>query len=416
MTKRCVVTGIGVVSPVGNGKNAFWTSLTEGKSGIAPITYFDTSKLAVDYAGEVKDFDAADYVDETRLPFTGRYVHFAVAAAKMAMEDADIAWEGNNDPGFSVILGTTTPSCEHCEDQLRSILKDEDNPQANPFGLASIVVHSAAAEISYELGVFDSTTTVSTICTSGLNAVGMGLREIQAGRKDIVVAGSSESTITFFVFLGYIAAGLLVENTQFPPDKVMRPYDKDRCGGVMGEGASFLVLEELEHARLRGARIYGEVTGYGFKDKFRGPKSTKQTMVNSMRAALADARMAPTEIDYVSANGVSTVALDKVETQALKEIFGDYAYRLPVSAIKSMIGIPNSAHGPMQLASVLMSFQTDIIPPTINYDTPDPECDLDYVPNTARVNRVNAALVNTHAWDGGNAVVIAKRFGGNGLH
>jgi len=313
-----------------------------------------------------------------------------------------------------VILGTTTPSTEHCEDQLRSILKDEDNPQASPFGLASIVVHSAAAEISYELGIFDSATTVSTICTSGVNAIGLGFKEIQAGRKEIVVAGSSETTITFFVFIGYVAAGLLVENSKFPPEKVMRPFDKDRCGGVMGEGAAFVVLEELEHARLRGAHIYGEVSGYGFKDKFRGPKSTKQTMVNSIRAALTDARMSPNEIDYISANGVSTVALDKVETQVLKEVFGDYAYRMPISAIKSMIGIPNSAHGPMQLVAALLSFQTDTIPPTINYETPDPECDLDYVPNTARYNRVNAALVNTHAWDGGNAVLIAKRYRDNG--
>ena len=182
----------------------------------------------------------------------------------------------------------------------------------------------------------------------------------------------------------------------------------------MGEGAAFVVLEELEHARLRVAHIYGEVAGYGFKDKFRGPKSTKQTMVNAMQAALADARTSPNEIDHISANGVSTVALDKVETQAIKDVFGKYAYRIPVTAIKSMIGIPNSAHGPMQLAAALLSFQTDIISPTINYETPDPDCDLDYVPNTARVNRVNAALINNHAWDGGNAVLIAKRYRDNG--
>jgi 3-oxoacyl-[acyl-carrier-protein] synthase II len=414
MGKRCVVTGIGVVSPVGNGKDAFWNSLTEGKSGIAPITYFDTSKLSVTYAGEVKDFDASKYVDETRLPFTGRYVHFAVAATKMAIEDAGVASEINNNPRFTIIAGTTTPSTDQCEAQLRDVLRDEENPQASPLGLASIVVHSAAAEISYELGIFESSTTVSTVCTSGLNALGMGLREIQAGRKDIVVAGSSETTITFFVFLGYIAAGLLVENTKFPPEKVMRPYDKERCGGVMGEGAGFLVLEELEHARMRGAHIYGEVVGYGYKDKFRGPKSTKQTMVNSMNAALADARMAPNEVDHICANGVSTIALDKNETVALKEVFGRRAYRIPVSAIKSMIGIPNSAHGPMQLAAALLTFQTDIIPPTINYETPDPECDLDYVPNTARFNRVNAALINTHGMDGGNAALIAKRYRDNG--
>ena len=414
MGKRCVVTGLGLVTPVGNGKDVFWKSLIAGKSGIAPITYFDTSKLSVNYAGEVKDFDASKYVDETRLPFTGRYVHFAVAATKMALEDAGITSEINNNPRFTIIAGTTTPSTDQCEEQLRNILKDEENPQANPMGLASVVVHSAAAEISYELGIFDSSTTVSTVCTSGLNALGMGMREIQAGRKDIVVAGSSETTITLFVFLGYIAAGLLVETTKFSPEKVMRPFDKERCGGVMGEGAGFLVLEELEHARLRGATIYGEVVGYGYKDRFRGPKSTKQTMVNSINAGLADARMAPAEIDYVCANGVSTISLDKNETIALKEVFGRHAYRMPVSAIKSMIGIPNSAHGPMQLAAALLSFQTDIIPPTINYETPDPECDLDYVPNVARINRVNAALINTHGMDGGNAVLIAKRYRDNG--
>ena len=411
MTKRCVVTGIGIVSPVGSGKDAFWKSLTEGKSGIAPITYFDTSNLTVNYAGEVKDFDATKYVDETRLPLTGRYVHFAVGASKMAIEDAGISLENIDTSRFSLVGGTTAPACDSIESEMSAVLQqDQASLTVSPFAFASIVVHAATAEVAHELGCFDSATTISTVCTSGTNAIGAGLKEIRSGRKDIVLAGVSESTITYFTFIAYIAAGLLVENPDIPPEEVMRPYDKDRCGGAMSEGAAFVVLEELEHARLRNASIYGELAGYGYKGKFRGPKSTKQTMVNAMRAALADARMLPNEVDFVSANGVSVQHLDKIETTALKEVLGKHAYRVPVSAIKSMIGIPNSAVGPMQLVAALLSLKTDIVPPTINYETPDPDCDLDYVPNVARFNRVDSVLVNNHAFDGSVAALVAKRY------
>ncbi len=412
MDRRCVVTGLGVVSSVGIGKEAFWDSLTHGRSGIARITYFDTSKLPVHHAGEVKGFNAADYVDDLRLEMTGRYVHFAIAATKMALQDAGIEPDKFEKSRLAMFGGTTAASVDAYEKHLGGAIKD-DPFNAPPYAFASVTVHAAVGEAAQTTSLFDSSTTISTHCTSGVNAIGAGLKEIRSGRRDIVVAGATESTLSYYAFIAYILAGLLVPDDGIVPEKIMRPFDKNRRGGVVAEGAAFVVLEELEHALARGARIYGEVAGHGYKDRFQGPKATQRTMADAMQAAMADARISPAQVEYVLANGSSTVVQDKMETRALKEIFGAHAYRIPISAIKSMIGIPNSAIGPMQLIAALLSFQTDIIPPTINYETPDPECDLDYVPNSARLNHVNVAIINNHGMDGACAALIAKRYQSN---
>ena len=412
MGKRCVVTGIGVVSPVGVGKEEFFNSLIEGKSGISEITYFDTSNLPVHYAGEVKDFNAAEYIDEDRLCLTGRYVHFAVAAVKMALADAGMLPEGNGYVRPGLVVGTTSPPADYLENYISNTLQATSSPKAPPEALSAICPHSATAEIANTFGWFETVSTISTVCTSGSNAIGAGLKEIRSGRRKVMVVGATESTIVLFTFLTYISAGLLVTDTDIPPEKIMRPFDKQRCGGALSEGSAFFVLEELEYARLRGAGIYGELAGYASRDRFRGSMRTlpvKQGMVNTVRAALEDARIPPGEIDYVCANGTSTQLLDKMETDALKEVFGDRAYRIPITATKSMLGIPNSSAAPMDLVTVLMALQNDAVPPTINYENPDPNCDLDYIPNTARVNRVNTALVNNHAMDGGNAALVVKR-------
>ncbi len=409
MSRRCVVTGVGVVSSVGNGKDAFWKSLTEGRSGVSYVTRFDTSKLPVHHAGEVKNFDAADYMDEIQLQIHGKCVQFAFAAIKMALQDAGISPDLFDKTRLAIFGGTTAPSADNIEKHLSTAIND-DPFEVPPYAFASMAVHGAVGEASHSVDLFDSATTISTHCTSGLNAIGAGLNEIRRGRRDIVVAGATESMLSYYAFISYILAGLLVYDDGTPPEKIMRPFDRHRRGGVVSEGAAFIVIEEEEHARARGAHIYGEVVGHGYKDKVSGPKATKRTMVNAIRAALSDSRMPPTDVDYVLANGSSTVVQDMMETRALKEVFGQQAYRLPISAIKSMIGIPNSAIGPMQVVAALMSFETDIIPPTINYETPDPECDLDYVPNNARFNRVNTALINVHGLDGACAAVIAKRY------
>jgi 3-oxoacyl-[acyl-carrier-protein] synthase II len=412
MGKRCVVTGIGIVSPVGTGKEKFWGSLVEGKSGISEITYFDTSNLPVRYAGEVKDFEASEYIDEDRLSVTGRYVHFALGAVQMALADAGISPKNNGTIHAGLAVGTTSPPADYIENYVSNTLQNTSSPKAPPEALSSICPHSPTAEIANAFGGFETVSTISTVCTSGCNAIGASIREIRSGRKKLMIAGATESTIVLFTFLAYISAGLLVTKTDLPPQKIMRPFDKNRCGALLSEGAAFFVLEEFEHARLRGAHIYGEIAGYASRDRFRGSMRTlpvKQGMVNTMRAALDDARIPPGEIDYVCANGVSTQMLDKMETLALKEVFGDQAYRIPITATKSMLGIPNSCAGPMDLATALLAFQDNVIPPTINYENPDPNCDLDYVPNTARVNRVNTALLNNHAMDGGNAALVVRR-------
>lgn len=413
VVKRCVVTGVGIVSPVGIGKDAFWKSLIEGKSGISHITRFDTGRLSVRVGGEVKDFDPLAYIEEDRLAAMGRSTQFAVASAKMALKDAGITPGKTNNSRISLIAGTTSPPVDSIETELEVVLRNKDsNLTARPHALAAICPHSPAAEVSQAIGCFDSVFTISTACTSGFNSIGAGLKEIRAGQKDIVLVGATENMFAYFTFIAYLSTGLLAGVSDLPPEKIMRPFEKNRHGGVISEGAAFLVLEELDHARLRGAHIYGEVAGYALRDKFRGSMRSlpiKQGMFNAMKAALADARISPSEVDYVCANGVSTVVLDKMETLALKELFGDHAYRLPISSVKSIIGIPNSAAGPMELVAALLAFQTDTIPPTINYENPDPECDLDYVPNVARRNRVSVALLNNHALDGSDAVLVAKR-------
>lgn len=414
MNKRCVITGVGVVSPVGTGTKTFWDSIINGKSGISRITHFDTSDLPVSFAGEVKDFNPTDYVEEDRLPMMGRYTQFAVGSAKMAIEDSGIPSEMvYNGSRASLILGTTSPAIDSIEDHLHHTWqKKEAHLNTRPYALASIAPHAPTAEIGRALRFFDSIFTISTVCTSGTNAIGVALKEIRSGRRDVMLAGASESTLMRSTFLTYISAGMLVEDSLRSPEEIMRPFDRERCGGVLSEGAAFVVLEELEHAKLRGAHIYGELIGYGYKDKFRGPESSKNTMLNAMKEALADARIPPGEVDFVSANGVSTQILDRMETLALKELFGAHAYRMPISAIKSMVGIPNSMIGPLQLIATVLTFETDVIPPTINYETPDPECDLDYVPNTARINDVNVAVINNHALDGGDAALVVRKFKG----
>jgi 3-oxoacyl-[acyl-carrier-protein] synthase II len=327
----------------------------------------------------------------------------------MAIEDAGVVPDEFDKSRLAMIGGTTAASVDSIEKHLYTAIKD-DPFNAPPYAFASITVHAAVGEAAQSMNLFDSSTTVSTHCTSGLNAIGLGLKEIREGRKDIVVAGATESTVSYYAFISYILAGLLVHDDGTPPEKIMCPFDKNRRGGVVAEGSAFVVLEELEHALARGAHIYGEVAGHGYKNRLTGPKSTKRTMVNAMNAALSDARIPPDEVEYILANGTSVVVQDMMETKAIKEVFGRQAYRMPISAIKSMIGIPNSAIGPMQLVSALLSFETDIIPPTINYETPDPECDLDYVPNTARLNRVNVTLINNLGMDGACAVLVAKRY------
>jgi 3-oxoacyl-[acyl-carrier-protein] synthase II len=415
MDKRCVVTGIGVVSSVGTGKDKFWNSLVEGKSGVSRITYFDTSEIPVSTAGEVKDFNPADYIDEDRLFMLARGTRFAVGAAKMAFEDAAISPENTGASRVGLFSGTSSAPMDAIEEQITEVLtnceqNNEGGMVARPYAVMSVCPHTPAMEISHHLDCFDTISTLTTVCTSGSNAIGAGLREIRAGRKDIVLAGATETTISLFTFLGFISAGLLAHDSDTPPEKIMRPFDRDRNSGVLAEGAAFVVLEELEHAKMRGARIYGELKGYAQQNMLSGPKSSRRTMEGAARGALADARTHPDEVDYISANGTSSVVLDRAETQMLKEIFGDYAYRLPISAIKSTIGIPNSAVGPMQLAATLLSYQTDILPPTINYENPDPECDLDYVPNVARINRVNTTLINNMGLDGGVSALVVKRY------
>jgi 3-oxoacyl-[acyl-carrier-protein] synthase II len=409
---------VGVVSPVGIGKKAFWKSLTEGKSGISYITRFDTGRLSVRVGGEIKDFDPRVYIEEDRLPAMGRSTQFAVASAKMALEDAGIPPGKTNSSRIALIAGTTSPPVDSIETELEVVLQKKDSHvTSRPHALAAICPHSPAAEVANAMGCFESVSTISTACTSGVNSIGAGLKEIRDGRKDIVLVGATENMFAYFTFVAYLSTGLLAGISDLPPEKIMRPFEKNRHGGVISEGAAFLVLEELDHARLRGASIYGEVAGYALRDKFRGSMRSlpiKQGMVNAMRVALADARVSPNEVDLVCANGVSTVILDKMETLALKEVFGDYAYRLPISSVKSIVGIANSASGPMELVAALLAFQTDTIPPTINYENPDPDCDLDYVPNVARMNRVNVALINNHALDGSDAVLVARRHNGPG--
>ncbi|RMA96177.1 beta-ketoacyl-ACP synthase II [Hydrogenothermus marinus] len=411
--RRVVITGLGAITPLGNNVQDFWQGLIEGKSGIDVIKRFDpySYKLPVVIAGEVKDFDPTQYLDKKDVKRMSDFVKFAVVAAKEAVKDSGLEVDKIDPTKAGVIVGTGIGGLRDIEDQ-QQILLEKGARRVSPFFIPSGISNMASGYISIEFGFKGPNSCVVTACATGTHSIGDAFKIIQRGDADIMIAGGTESAITPLGIAGFAnMKALSTRNGE--PQKASRPFDAERDGFVMGEGAGILVLEELEHAKKRGAKIYAEVVGYGMTgDAYHitAPCSDADGAKRVISMALNDARLNPEEIDYINAHGTSTPLNDKVETLAIKEVFKDHAYKLKVSSIKSMIGHLLGAAGGVEAVATAKTIETGIIPPTINYEHPDHDCDLDYVPNKAIEYPVKAAISNSFGFGGTNACLAFKKF------
>ncbi len=413
MKRRVVITGLGIISPIGIGKTDFWNSLLEGKSGITHIIRFDTEGYSTTIAGEVKDFVPEDYIDKKEAKKMDRFTQYAVAASKLAIEDANIDLENNKKERFGVIIGSGIGGLETFEEQHKKLL-EKGPKRVSPFFIPMMIGNMAAGQISIMLGAKGVNETIVTACASSTNAIGDAFKVIQRGDNDIIVTGGTEASITPMALAGFSAMRALSTNNS-EPSKASRPFDKNRDGFVMGEGAGILILEELQHALDRGAKIYGEVIGYGATaDAYHitTPAEGGEGAARAMKMALDDAEIQPEDVDYINAHGTSTSYNDALETAAIKEVFKEHAYRLKISSTKSMTGHLLGAAGGIEACVCALAITNGYIPPTINYENYDEECNLNYVPNKGIFEEVNIAVSNSLGFGGHNASIIIKKFKG----
>ncbi len=413
MGRRVVVTGLGVVSPVGSSVSKFWESLTAGKSGIGRITKFDPEGYPVQIAGEVKDFDPLEYFDRKEVRRTDPFIQFAVGAAVQAVKSSGLEESDVDKTRVGVLIGSGIGGLSTIEQQLK-ILWEKGPRRVSPFCVPMEIINMASGLVSIRFGYKGPNISVVTACATGTHAIGEAYRTIQYGDADVMVAGGTESCITPLAVAGFAAAKALSTRND-EPEKASRPFEKNRDGFVMGEGAGIVVLEELEHAKRRGAKILAEVVGYGTSgDAYHmtAPAPGGEGAARAMANALKDAGVKPEEIDYINAHGTSTKFNDLFETMAIKRVFGEHAYKVKISSIKSMIGHLLGAAGGVEVVSSVMTLQTGVIPPTINYEEPDPECDLDYTPNKAVKTDVRYVLKNSFGFGGTNACLVLKRYEG----
>ena len=410
MKRRVVVTGLGVISPVGNDIETFWKNLVSGKSGIGLIESFDASGFESRIAGEIKAYDPSAYLSPKEAKRMERFVQFAVCAAKQAYENSGLDLAKEDPYRLGVLIGSGIGSLHAIEEQ-HTILLQKGPSKISPFLIPTLIVNMAPGQVSISLGLKGPNSCVATACASGSHAVGDAFEVIQRGDAEVMVAGGTESCITPMGIGGFCAMKALSVRNNDPP-AASRPFDLDRDGFVMGEGSGILILEEYEHAKHRGATLYGEVIGYGMTgDAYHmtAPSPSGEGAARAMKQALERAQIPPTGIDYINAHGTSTPLNDKMETLAIKRIFGDHAKKIPVSSTKSMTGHTLGAAGGIEALACCLTLSRGVIHPTINYQTPDPECDLDYVPNTAREAKVTVCLSNSLGFGGHNATLIFKK-------
>jgi 3-oxoacyl-[acyl-carrier-protein] synthase II len=408
---RVAVTGVGVVSPIGIGKDRFWEGLVAGRSGVGRITRFDVSGWDTQIAAEVKDFDPLQWMERKEVRRNDRFVQFAYAASRLALDDARFTITRENAPRVGILIGSGIGGAETWEEQHRILIEKGPN-RVSPFFIPMIIINMASGVVSILLGARGPNASVVTACATGGNAIGDAARIIQRGEADAMLAGGSEATITPLSLAGFVSMKAMSTRND-APERASRPFDADRDGFVMGEGAGVVLLESLEQALRREAHIYGELVGYGMSgDAYHitQPDPEADGASRSIRNALYDARMQPPEIDYINAHGTSTPYNDRTETLAIKKVFGDHAHRLAVSSTKSMTGHLLGAAGGVELVACALAIEHQILPPTINYETPDPECDLDYVPNTARPAAVRTAMSNAFGFGGHNAILILRKY------
>lgn len=409
--KRVVVTGLGVVTPLGLDIPSLWNALISGKSGVGYITLFDASNYPTKIAAEVKGFLPEKYFDPKEAKRLDRFAQFALVAADMAIKDANLSLENENLNEIGVLVGSGVGGLFTIETQ-HTVLLQKGPSRVSPFLIPMLIIDMASGQIAIKYGFKGPNSAVVTACASGAHAIGDAFKIIQRGDASVMIAGGAEAAITPLGLAGFCAMkALSVCNDE--PTRASRPFDAKRDGFVMGEGAGIVVLESLDHALARGARIYAEVIGYGMSaDAYHitAPIPDGSGATLAMQRAIADAQIKPEQVSYINAHGTSTELNDKTETLAIKNVFGDYAYKIPISSTKSMIGHMLGAAGSVEFIVCVLSVYYDLIHPTINYEFPDPECDLDYVPNKARKCEVNIALSNSLGFGGHNATLIVKKY------
>lgn len=409
--RRVVVTGMGMVSPLGLNVKSSWEALLQGKSGVGYITHFDAKDYPVRIAAEVKGFDPANYIEPKEIKKMDRFIHFAIAATEMAIQDSGLKINSHNSERIGIVIGSGMgglPTIEY----YHKILLEKGWKRVSPFFIPMVIINLAAGQISIRYGIKGPNLAVTTACATGNHSIGEAFRMIQYGDADVMITGGAEAVITPMAVAGFsIMRALSTRNDE--PEKASRPFDIDRDGFVMGEGSGIIILEELEHALKRGAKIYAELVGYGMSSDayhITAPAPEGEGGARCMKAAINDAGINPEEIDYINAHGTSTKQGDELETQAIKKVFGEHAYKLCVSSTKSMTGHLLGAAGGVEAIFTVLSIYENVVPPTINLDNPDPECDLDYVPYKPKKKEIRYAMTNSFGFGGTNASLLFKKF------
>lgn len=411
MRRRVVITGLGLVTPLGLGKEAFWEGLTLPRRVIGPITRFDATGYSTRIAAEIKDFDPTQFMERRDARRAARFIQFAIAATHLALADAQLTITDENRERIGVLIGSGIGGLDYMDSQVR-ILDRQGPDRISPFLPVMMISDMASGMVSIQFGLKGPNLCVVTACSTGADALGLAMRLIQYGDADVVLAGGTEAAIEPIGVAAFCAARAMSTRND-DPEHASRPFDAERDGFVMGEGAGVLVLEALEHAQARGARIYAELLGYGATaDAYHvtQPDPEGDGAARAMRKALQDAGLQPTDIHYINAHGTSTRYNDAKETLAIKRVFGEYAYQLPVSSTKSVTGHLLGAAGAVEAAACVLALEHQTIPPTINYEYPDPECDLDYVPNTPRPAHLRYVMSNSFGFGGHNSVLVLGKY------
>ena len=411
MNRRVVVTGVGLVSALGLDTESTWNGLMEGRSGVGPITHFDAESFSSRFAAEVKGFDPLSYVDKKSSRKMDLFILYAIAAGDLALSSSGLQIDDSNRTRVGVYIGSGIGGFGTIESEHTNFL-NKGARKISPFFIPASIGNLATGQVSIRIGAAGPNSATCTACSAGTHAIGDSFKIIERGAADVMIAGGSEAAITPMGVGGFAALRALSTRNDLP-EKASRPFDRDRDGFVIGEGAGLVALEELEHARRRGAPIYAEIVGYGMSGDahhMTAPPEDGSGATRVMQATLDDAGVAPTEVDYVNAHGTSTPPNDRIETKALKTVFGEHAYKLAVSSTKSMTGHLLGAAGGLEAGITALAIKNQTIPPTTNLENADPDCDLDYVPHEPREMKVNYALSNSFGFGGTNAAILLKKF------
>lgn len=411
MKKRVVVTGLGVIACNGIGKDAYWDALVNGVSGISEIQYFDVSKLPSKMAGQVIDFDPLQFMQKKEVRHMGKFSQFGVAASVLAVQDASLKIKEEDRSRIGVVVGTSLAGLAYAEEQY-DVYHEEGYKKVNPFTVSAAISSNCASQISIKHKITGPSLVLSTACASGTDAIGYARECIMRGETDMMICGGVETLLTEFTFGSFCATGILSTRND-NPKYACRPFERDRDGTVLAEGAGILIIEELNHAIARNAPIYAEIIGFGRTSDCYHPiiqEASGKESVRAINMALKDAEIEPKDVDYINAHGSGTVKSDRIETKVIKDAFGKHAYKIPISGTKSMIGhLQGGCGGPESVATVL-SVKNDVITPTVGLENPDPECDLDYIPNKSRKQKVNIALKNSFGFGGKNTALVFKKY------